>query len=194
MNNENFNNDDLFRSLVFEMLEVQTMAVSKLKEWLENKDCFIRFRWNAPLRAVHRRWTVFLDDRRNVDDAPADSKKKDSIRRCRALGLIGKCVEEKNELGETRIMCAAAEGKSGRFLRLLVDAGANVNQSRPDGVTPMWLAAESGHEHCVQALADLKASVTEPSNSKATPLYIAARNGRIAVSYTHLTLPTIYSV
>ena len=178
VNNQDFNNDDLFRSLVFEMIEVQSMAISKLKEWLENEDSYLRFRWNAPLRSVHRRWTVFLDDRRMASDATAESKLKDSIRICRAMGLIGRSVDEKNELGETRIMCAAAEGKRGRLLRLLVDARASVDQARPDGVTPMWLAAESGHAHCIKSLARLNASVSEASNSKATPIFIAARNGR----------------
>ena len=57
-------------------------------------------------------------------------------------GLIRDDVNETNELSETRLISAAAEGKSMAELGLLVRAGANVNGTRPDGVTALWLAAQ----------------------------------------------------
>ncbi len=57
-------------------------------------------------------------------------------------GLIRDDVNETNELSEARLISAAAEGKSMAELRLLVRAGANVNGTRPDGVTAIWLAAQ----------------------------------------------------
>ncbi len=57
-------------------------------------------------------------------------------------GLIRDDVNETNELSETRLISAAAEGKSMAELRLLVLAGADVNGTRKDGVTAIWLAAQ----------------------------------------------------
>jgi hypothetical protein len=61
---------------------------------------------------------------------------------CKMRGLIRDEVDEKNELSETRLISAAAEGKSMAELKLLVKAGAAVNGARPDGVTAIWLAAQ----------------------------------------------------
>jgi hypothetical protein len=61
---------------------------------------------------------------------------------CKMRGMINDDVDELNELSETRLISAAAEGKSMAELRLLVHAGANVNGARPDGVTAIWLAAQ----------------------------------------------------
>jgi hypothetical protein len=61
---------------------------------------------------------------------------------CKMRGLIRDDVNETNELSEARLISAAAEGKSMAELRLLVRAGANVNGTRPDGVTAIWLAAQ----------------------------------------------------
>ena len=62
-------------------------------------------------------------------------------------GLILDDVNEMNELSETRLISAAAEGKSMAELRLLAGAGANVNGTRPDGVTAIWLAAQVKYRH-----------------------------------------------
>jgi hypothetical protein len=61
---------------------------------------------------------------------------------CKMRGLILDSVNEMNELSETRLISAAAEGRSMMELSLLVRAGADVNGTRPDGVTAIWLAAQ----------------------------------------------------
>ncbi len=61
---------------------------------------------------------------------------------CKMRGLINDDVNEMNELSETRLISAAAEGVSMAELKLLVQAGANVNGTRPDGVTAIWIAAQ----------------------------------------------------
>ncbi len=61
---------------------------------------------------------------------------------CKMRGLILDDVDEKNELSETRLISAAAEGRSMVELSLLVRARADVNGTRPDGVTAIWLAAQ----------------------------------------------------
>ncbi len=57
-------------------------------------------------------------------------------------GFVRDDVNEQNELSETCLISAAAEGRSIAELRLLVHAGADVNGTRPDGVTAIWLAAQ----------------------------------------------------
>jgi hypothetical protein len=68
--------------------------------------------------------------------------KEQKIALCKMRDLIRSDVDEKNDLSETRLISAAAEGKSMAELRLLVGAGAKVNGTRLDGVTAMWLAAQ----------------------------------------------------
>jgi len=175
-NHEDYVNDAVYRNLVLEMIDVKSMAVAKFDEWLHN-DSFIRFRWNGTLRGVHRLWTAHLDQKRLACE-PGPQRQAAAIELCKACGLMVESVDEKNDLGETRLMCGAAEGRSAQFLQRLVDAGASVNYARPDGVTPIWLAAQGGHHKCIRVLVGLKASVSKAANNGATPLYIAARNGK----------------
>ena len=177
--------DQVFRGLVLEMIDVKLMAVSKLREWLENTSySFIRFRWGAALRTAHRRYVAYLEKelkQRGGDAAPehgdGDGGKAASLQLCRFMGLMVDSVDEVNELGETRLMCSAAEGHAMRILKLYVGAGACINAGRPDGVTPMWLAAQFGHEWCIRSLHELNASVSQAANDGATPICIAAQNG-----------------
>jgi hypothetical protein len=169
-------NDGIFRSLVMEMINVKAMAVSKLKEWLKNtKSSFIRFRWNSPLRTAHRRYIAFLE--RRLLNCPDADKKAASLELCKITGLIAESVQERNELEETALMSMAAAGSSMKTLKLMVDAGADTNECRPDGVFPLWLAAQFGHAWCIRSLVELKANTNRAANDGATPVYIAAQSG-----------------
>ena len=185
---EDYNTDSKFRRLVFEMVDTKDMALSKVREWLENEQSsFIRFRWNAPLRTAHRRWKAFLSRKLQLSTAAEETRdeserlriakeiRNESVRLLIAKGMIIKSVNESNELGETATMTAAAEGIED--LKLLVDASADVNYSRPDGVTALWLAAQFGHARTIQGLVELKAKVNQAANDGATPVYIAAQGG-----------------
>ena len=177
--------DQVFRGLVLEMIDVKLMAVSKMREWLENTSySFIRFRWGAALRTAHRRYIAYLEKELRQTEGDADpgqgddeGRKAASLQLCQCMGLMVDSVDEVNELGETRLMCSAAEGRATRILKLFVGAGASINAGRPDGVTPMWLAAQFGHEGCIRSLHQLKASVSQAANDGATPICIAAQNG-----------------
>ena len=59
-------------------------------------------------------------------------------------------------------------------VRAHLDAGADVNERDEEGVTALHWAAINGHDDCCRLL--------------------LARGADVPVSYTHLTLPTIYSV
>jgi hypothetical protein len=99
-----------------------------------------------------------------------EESKDEYVKLCKLRGYFVQNVEEVNDLGETRLMAAAAEGrfvKNGcycrdfcvqaqRFqlnkcfetlrsmfeLKLLGHAGADVKRSRADGVSAIWLAAQ----------------------------------------------------
>ena len=171
-----FNNDNKFRRLVLEMIDVKDMAISKLTEWLENKACsYIRYRFNAELRTVHRRCMAYLERRllKGTGDQVSDS-----LQLLKNRNWIIESINEENELGENRLMAAAAEGRSCNVLQLLVNASANVNIGRQkDAVTPVWLAAQFGHSDTVKALYDLKANLNQCATDGASPVYIAAQGG-----------------
>jgi hypothetical protein len=175
--------DRAYRDLVLEMIDVRRLALAKFDEWLDNGLSFIRFHWNIPLKEGYRLWTVLLT-RRLCECGPGPARREAALDVCKARGLVVDCVHEINDMGETRLMCAAAEGWGGTTLRLLVDAGAEVNHARSDGVGAVWLAAQFGHAKCVAVLAELGASVNQTACSgasggaRATPLYIAARYGQ----------------
>ena len=165
-----------FRKIVLEMIDVKIMAISKLREWLENRESsFIRFRWGSPLRTSHRRWIAFLEKRHAT--CHADEKEASALRICKVIGLIVESVDERDAEGETSLMRCAADGKAKEFLVMLVEARADPNATRADGVTAMWIAAQFGRESCIESLALQKGSVTQAANDGATPIYIAAQQG-----------------
>ncbi len=194
-----FNQSREFRKLTIERIDVQDMAVAKLKLWLRDEKVLIRFHWNSPLQTTHRRWTGYLAMRCRVicpAEVPLLIKSQDeeiqknARRLCKALGFFtGKrMTDETNELKETELMSVAAEGRRAKVLRAIALAGACVNEKRSDGATAMWLAAENGHSKCVKVLASMNADVNQASNSGATPIYMAARNGHLKCIHTLLEL------
>ena len=181
---EDFNSDRKFRSMVRQMVDIKDMAMSKLEEWLENREhSFIAYRFNAALRTVHRRWAAYLQRKLDSSDSAqifSDKAAKLSLKFLKTRAIVVDKVDEKNELGETRIMAIAAEGNRDiKILDLLVQASACVNDARPDGVTALWLAAQFNHCEIVQHLIKLKADVNQAANDGATPAYIAAQGGNV---------------
>jgi ankyrin repeat protein len=61
-------------------------------------------------------------------------------------------------------------------VRALIELGADVNQANDYGTTPLYTAAEKGHEAIVRALIDFGADVNKANNNGWTPLYMAARD------------------
>lgn len=70
----------------------------------------------------------------------------------------------------------AAESGDFDFLKALIDGGVNPNAICSSGATPLHLAAEWGHTHCVQALAAAGAKLNA-AHSGFTALFLASQNG-----------------
>jgi ankyrin repeat protein len=176
VNAEEFINDKKFRKMVLEMVDVRMMAMSKLQEWLDNtSSSFIAYRMTAELRTVHRRRINFLAQQ--LATTSPDSKIKFALDLSTAKGLIIDSINEENDLGESPLMAAAAEGRSAGDLEILVEAKADLTAFRPDGVCAMWLAAQFGHVHCIQVLEERKASIDQVSKDGTSPVSIAAQMG-----------------
>ncbi len=76
-----------------------------------------------------------------------------------------------------KLLQAADEGKT-ELLELLITAGADVNTTRANGQTPLFMAAWKGHADCVRALLSVKGiNVNTTTQDSKTPLHMAAWKG-----------------
>jgi ankyrin repeat protein len=65
-------------------------------------------------------------------------------------------------------------------VRALIELGADVNKARNDGVTPLYIAAQVGHEAVVRALIEAGVDVNRAADDGVTPLYVGAQQGHEA--------------
>ncbi|MTI11730.1 ankyrin repeat domain-containing protein [Sansalvadorimonas verongulae] len=75
----------------------------------------------------------------------------------------------------------AAQNGHDKVVKILVDAGAKLNQQINNGATPLYIAAEKGHAEVVQILVDAGAKLNQQTIDSATPLFIAAQQGHAEV-------------
>ncbi len=61
-------------------------------------------------------------------------------------------------------------------LKLLIKAGADLNQAGDDGATPLFMASQNGHAEVVEILVKAGADLNQGLDGE-TPLYIASQNG-----------------
>jgi len=73
--------------------------------------------------------------------------------------------------GLTPLLFAARQGALDA-VRLLADAGADLNLGDPDGITPLILAIRNGHYDVGAALVEKGANVNAADNAGRTPLYM----------------------
>ncbi len=181
--------DSLFQTLVHEMLSVVHMGRSKLQLYLEDDSRYIRYLKNMPSRAAHRENLVRMyrllqqASSSSCDTQASGNNNQKTIARrlCKEEGLLRESVTEKNELGETRIMVAAADDWKPAHIQLLVAAGADVNEKiESDGTTPTMKAATCGHTETVKELAGLGADVKAVRNDGGTAVMLASQGGHTA--------------
>ena len=66
-------------------------------------------------------------------------------------------------------------------MRVLINSGADINKAK-DGIwTPLFIAAQEGHEVIVRALIEMGMDVNKAGDGGSTALYIAAQQGCKAV-------------
>jgi len=67
------------------------------------------------------------------------------------------------------------------MVRALIESGADVNKAGDGDATPLYAAAQKGHEAVARALMELGADVNKATDNGVTPLYAAAQNGHKTV-------------
>ena len=65
---------------------------------------------------------------------------------------------DNNDNGETPLWTASQNGDVD-LVRLLIDAGALINQANTNGATPLYVASQNGHVNVVLVLIDAGAMV-----------------------------------
>jgi len=75
----------------------------------------------------------------------------------------------------------AAQENNPECIRLLVEAGADINCPDKEGVTPLMRAAQEGNLDVVKLLVELKADLNRSKNDSATALLLAVRHGKIPI-------------
>ena len=190
------------------MADALLFGRSKFEYWLCNDSEMIESVMEYEPRLAHRLYVAFLTGR--VPALSGAERRDEALRLARLRRMLASGVSETNELGEDKLIQAAADGASLGQLQLLVWAGgdsclaqptalytaaqgghcetvralvalgAGVNRALPNGVGPLWIAALNGHTECVAALAALGADLDMPKNNQCTPLYVAAEYGHAA--------------
>ena len=80
--------------------------------------------------------------------------------------------------GRTALWVAAYYGEE-ECVRLLVQAGAPVDQPNVNGATPLWVACQGGFERCAAVLLEAGADAEAPTNHGPTPMLAAVAGDHV---------------
>jgi ankyrin repeat protein len=170
---EEFAEDETFRSLVTEMLNVKTMAKSKLRLWLQDSGKCIEELYGVSINDAHQQLLGFLK-KRMQHEGPG-GRQLTALEICKLRGLLDKSVDDGHGL-----ISAAAEGVSSVDLELLLEARGLTSQGQSHDlvlIQALWKSAQFGHSHCIKFLTDAKADIHYRNKHGETALYMAASNG-----------------
>lgn len=98
-----------------------------------------------------------------------------------ATRLNAKDVSQSLNDGDTPLYIAAQFGNLG-IAKLLIKAGATVNQAKINGTTPLFIAVQNNNIAMAKLLINSKAIVDKARNDGATSLFIAAENGHTKIA------------
>jgi hypothetical protein len=175
---DKFANDEIFRHLVTEMLNVKTMAKSKLKLWLYDlTECIMQLE-SVSLRNAHRKYLGFL--RKSMLVQSREQRRDTALKMCSLKGLIATDVDEVDDidLGETKLESASADGVGSGDLKLLIQA-AILTVGDDKLSQALMKASEFGHVHCIEVLLAAQANVCFKNCDSVFPLFIASQNGHL---------------
>ena len=173
---EKYTEAEKFKRLNQEMLETHRFGRSKLELWLAGEGD-VQFIASRPLRTSHRLLISRLRQELKAMPADGDDMEPAALRLCELMGLVQFSPNECNELGESSLIQAAADNCSVDALRLLIQAGADLNASTSDSITAAFRAAQYGHPECLKVLVHARADISIVNNVGASPLLVAAQNG-----------------
>ena len=88
-------------------------------------------------------------------------------------------VNLKVSRSQTTVMNSAAKYGNHSVLKLLIEAGADVNLTDRSGETALMFAAENNHHHCINMLIQAGADVNKQNCIQSNALFKAARHGHI---------------
>ena len=88
--------------------------------------------------------------------------------------------EVEDTFQETALHIACLQGNVD-IVRVLLNAGVNVNQLDIRGESPLYKASRNGRSHVVDVLLEFRADVNQANNRGDTPLHAASGSGVVAV-------------
>mmetsp|Transcript_71081 Transcript_71081/g.148243 ORF Transcript_71081/g.148243 Transcript_71081/m.148243 type:complete len:326 (+) Transcript_71081:1-978(+) len=188
---EDFVKDEVFRAMVFEMVETQLFARSKLLWWLEDESQRL---WNQGfkgyqtvafisenLRGAHEGYLAFnWSILRSTSDA--EEKKRVALTLCKLQGLVKESIGEMDANGKPPIVQAAALSMNLETMQLLVDAGADPDQQDAgQNENAVFMAARKGDLKLLENMHAVGAGMQVSCNGIVTPMMVAAANGHVAI-------------
>ena len=183
-------NDNTFRGLVSEILNMKSWAKEKWQLWLKDESKYIFYVKGFSLSACHRMWLSHL--RKHIREAAtgSDERQLACLQLLQSKGLVKAAAHgEPNAEGEDLIVAAGADGWGADDINALLGAGADVATADANGKTGVWSAASSGHLSTLKALLGAGGDVTACTNASEEnkkldligvfPLHMAAWNGHV---------------
>jgi ankyrin repeat protein len=140
---------------VVEMLETKVMALSKFKYYVDDRSQWIKEVTAMNLRSAFRARNDFMESL--LIHQTEEKREKLAVQLCKLKGLIVKGIDETNDLDESAIVQAAANGADEKALKLLIYAKADISYLH--GRTAVVKAAAAGHTATVRALSALGAEI-----------------------------------
>ena len=181
-------NDNKFRSIVSEILNMKSWAIEKWQLWLKDESKNIEQVCSASLAECHRMWLSLLRKRIRKAAAGSDERRRACLELLQSKGLVEAAAHgELNAEEEDVVVAAGAEGWSAEDINALLAAGADITTADVNGKTGVWNAASCGHLLTLKALLGAGGDVntrcndsernTEMCLTAASALFMAAFNG-----------------
>ena len=95
-------------------------------------------------------------------------------------GVLKQMVNIPDKDGRSPLWSASFDGYT-NIVTLLLDAGAEINQSENSGATPLCVASQENHLPVVKELVSHGADINKARNDGVSPAYKAAQKGNIEV-------------